>query len=54
MAVIKSVQEQIGGRYVMIECHNIDKLINFYKQNGFFEFDKDDEFDMVQMLMSIE
>lgn len=54
MAVIKSVQEQIGGRYVMIECHDIDQLINFYKQNGFFEFDKDNESDMVQMIMLIE
>lgn len=54
MAIIRSVQGQIGGRYVMIECHDVDRLINFYKKNGFFEFDKDNESDMVQMIMLIE
>lgn len=54
IAVIKSVQEQIGGRYVMIECRNIDKLIKFYNDNGFWEFDFDEETGMVQMLMLLD
>jgi hypothetical protein len=25
----------IGGRYALIECHNTDKVVNFYCENGF-------------------
>ena len=48
--------ENIGGRYVMIECHDDEKLIQFYKDNGFFEMARipDDERPMVQMIRKIQ
>ena len=53
--IISNAVKAVGGRYVMIECHNNDKLINFYKRNGFVKisnvFDKDNE--MLQMIRKI-
>ena len=51
-AVIYSAMESIGGRYIMVECQDNEKLLNFYKNNGFDEFLREPEGDkpMVQML----
>ena len=37
---IKQTQNVIGGRYVFLECEDIDKLKNFYEDNGFECFGK--------------
>ena len=37
---IKQTQNIIGGRYVFLECEDIDKLKNFYEDNGFECFGK--------------
>ena len=36
----------IGGRFVMLECLEIDKVISFYHKNGFeiLQYDKNDEY----------
>lgn len=54
-AIIDRVVEYIGGRYVMIECHDDVKLIQFYKDNEFFEIARipDEERPMVQMIRKI-
>ena len=37
---VSSVQFDLGGRFAYLECEDIPALIEFYKSNGFFEFDK--------------
>ena len=37
---VSSVQFDLGGRFAYLECDDIPALIEFYKSNGFFEFDK--------------
>lgn len=37
---VSIVQMAIGGRFVYVECEDIPQLTEFYKRNGFFEFDK--------------
>ena len=36
---IKQIQFDLGGRYVYLECEDKPKLIDFYRDNGFYEFD---------------
>ena len=36
---IKAVQYDLGGRFAYVECEAKPKLIEFYKRNGFYEFD---------------
>lgn len=35
-----SIQEEIGGKFVYLECENKPKLIHFYESNGFTVFGK--------------
>lgn len=37
---VKSIQEDLGGRYTYLECEDNQKLINFYESNGFIPFGK--------------
>ena len=37
---VKSIQLDLGGKYVYLECEDNPKLIDFYRENGFCEFDK--------------
>ena len=37
---ISAIQDEIGGRLTYLECEDNDKLINFYKKNGFVVFGK--------------
>lgn len=55
LSIIKSAMESIGGRIVLIECRNNEKLINFYKNNEFNSVNhivdsKDDLIQMFQVL----
>ena len=45
-----------GGRYIMIECHDNQKLIHFYQQNLFKEIARipDKNIPMVQMIRKIQ
>lgn len=54
-AVIYSAMSAVGGRYVMVECRDNDKLLKFYKDNGFEEFLREPEGDkpMVQMIRKV-
>ena len=36
---IRAVQYDLGGRFAYVECEQKRKLIDFYKRNGFYEFD---------------
>jgi len=46
MDKIYQVKTLIGGRYVLIECQDIDKVVNFYRANGFetLQLDKSDNY----------
>lgn len=35
---VKEIQNEIGGKFVYLECENVEYLKNFYKNNGFQEF----------------
>lgn len=49
--VVKIAHGAVGGRYVMIECHDNNKLLEFYTSNGFRIFKRDiDNESMVQMI----
>jgi len=37
---VKSVQYDLGGRYVYLECEDKPVLTEFYGRNGFYEFDQ--------------
>lgn len=37
---IKSVQNEIGGKFTYLECQDNLKLTNFYENNGFIKFGK--------------
>ena len=39
---VRDIQYIIGGKVVYLECEDIDKLKNFYKENGFIDFGKRD------------
>lgn len=47
------VQTLIGGRYILIECRDIDKVVDFYQNNGFtyLQLDKSDNY--IQMARRI-
>nr|WP_294669014.1 hypothetical protein [uncultured Ruminococcus sp.] len=34
-SIILSSSELVGGRIIMVECHDCEKLISFYKENNF-------------------
>ena len=55
-AVIEPAITAVGGRYVMIECHDNRHLLAFYKKNGFEEFWKEPLGDvpMVQMIRKLK
>lgn len=46
MEKIYQVKVLIGGRYVLIECHDIEKVVEFYRNNGFerLQLDKSDNY----------
>ena len=53
--IIMTSVKSVGGRYIMIECKNEEKLIEFYKANGFTEISRSlDEYTvMIQMIRKI-
>ena len=55
LSLILRASETVSGRYVMIECHNSQKLIQFYQTYSFREFSHipDQETPMIQMIRKI-
>jgi hypothetical protein len=50
---IYRVQSLVGGRAVMLECHDFPKVVEFYRRNGFeiLQFDNRDRYlQMVRLL----
>lgn len=55
MDVVAAAVDAVGGRYMMIECKEEMKLVDFYSQNDFTEIARiPDEFQpMVHMIRKI-
>lgn len=55
-SVILEAVEAVGGRVIMIECHNNEKLISFYESNGFTVISEspDNDIAMKQMIRIIK
>ena len=53
--IIASAAEAVGGRYMMVECRNEEKLLTFYSNNLFSEIDHipDEDVPMVQLIRKI-
>ena len=53
--VIAAAVDAVGGRYMMIECREEKKLVDFYLANGFEEIQRssDGTHIMVQMIRKI-
>jgi len=53
--VIQPAIDSVGGRYILIECHDEEKLIQFYSDNQFTAFAKipDQDHPMVQMIRRV-
>lgn len=54
--IIAASVEAVGGRYMMIECRDTEKLIRFYQNNSFKEISRipDKDQPMVQMIRKIQ
>ena len=54
--IVASAVEAVGGRYILIECHDDEKLVQFYLDNGFEVLSRipDEDKKMVQMLRRFE
>lgn len=37
---IRNIQQEIGGKFLYLECEEKDKLLSFYESNGFVPFGK--------------
>lgn len=55
MMALKPAIEAVGGRFVMVECHNNEFLLDFYRRNGFCEIARVpfNNISMVQMICKI-
>ena len=53
--IIGTAVEAVGGRYVLIECNNNEKLLKFYSDNDFSEINRENHEDriMVQMIHKV-
>ncbi len=53
--VIQPAVESVGGRYVLVECHDDEKLVKFYAENHFTAFANipDNGYPMVQIIRKI-
>ncbi len=53
--IIANVSREIGGRYILVECHDNNKLKTFYNDNYFqeFAFIADNDIPMIQMIRKI-
>jgi hypothetical protein len=43
---VYTAQKIVGGRFVLLECQEIDKIVSFYEKNGFkpLQYDENDKY----------
>jgi hypothetical protein len=47
---VYAVQKRVGGRFVLLECNEEEKVVSFYKNNGFIKLQYDDRDKYLQMV----
>lgn len=50
MSFLQNGHEQIGGRFVRVDCRDVDALCKFYKRNGFTSYQRDRESNLMQLV----
>ena len=50
METVYRTQDLIGGRFVMLECHDIEKVVDFYKNQNFISLQYDEADNYLQMI----
>jgi len=50
LETVYQIQSLVGGRAVMLECHDISKVVEFYKSNGFAVLQYDERDNYLQMV----
>ena len=53
METVYLAKRTVGGRFVMLECRNIDKVVSFYKNNGFGILQHDERNQYLQMVRKL-
>jgi len=53
MSIFKIGHDLVGGRFVRVDCRNIARLTDFYKQNGFRQLQMDGETGLLQFVRFI-
>jgi len=52
--IISKANNIVGGRCILVECNNIDKLITYYEKNQFRQIKTDEtNLDLLQMIRFI-
>ena len=50
MSFLQNGHEQIGGRFVRVDCKDVKGLCRFYERNGFTSYQKDQRSGLVQLV----
>lgn len=50
LQITNNTQTNFGGRFVLIDSVNNDKVINFYRENSFVEIEKDKKLKSIKMI----
>ena len=50
LQTVRKAQNIIGGRFVLLECHDIEKVISFYAKHGFISLQHDETDNYLQMV----
>jgi len=50
METVYKAQEVVGGRFVLLECRWIDKVVSFYTKQGFAPLQRDETDSYLQMV----
>jgi len=48
MSFLQNGHEQLGGRFVRVDCRDVTALCKFYERNGFTSYQKDRESNLIQ------
>ena len=50
MNFLERGHDLVGGRFVSVDCRDDERLVRFYKENGFIQVQSDDETTLCQMV----
>jgi hypothetical protein len=53
ISFVKKAQKYVGGRIIMIDCENNEKVIQFYRDNEFIIIQKHDKKDNLMQMIKV-